>query len=139
MASKYMVKVNKTYFALHTADRTVFVTFRHKRHANKTKNMIEHYLYSHKTLPTMAPDKEEPIQMKQETLWVKSLWGLHTEEVTKGVIDVLSTTHSASILDVVHMDGTDYDKIFNMAFSGNLVGCDFMDLDQTKEFLDSLV
>ncbi len=139
MASKYMVKVNSTYFALHTTNRTIFVTFRHKRHAEKTKNMIEHYLYSHKTLPTMAPEKENAIQMKGDVTWIKSLWGLHVQEIDQCVIDVLSTTHSASVLDVFHMDDTDYDQIFNMAFNGNLFGCDFMDLDKTKEFLDSLV
>ena len=87
----------------------------------------------------MAPEKENAIQMKGDVTWIKSLWGLHVQEIDQCVIDVLSTTHSASVLDVFHMDDTDYDQIFNMAFNGNLFGCDFMDLDKTKEFLDSLV
>ena len=134
-----MVKVHSTYFALHTDNRTMFVSFRHKRHANTTKNIIEHYLYANKTLPTMVPEKENAIQMKGKAEWITSLRGLHVQEINERVIDVLSVTHSASVLDVVHMDEIEYDQIFNMSFNGNLFGCNFMDLDQTKQFLNSLV
>lgn len=87
----------------------------------------------------MAPGKENAIQMKGNATWIKMLWGLHVEEVDQRVIDVMSTTHSANILDVVHMDDIGYDKIFNMSFHGNLFGCNFMDINQTKQFLELLV
>lgn len=140
--SRHVVRIGTSVFAMHPQSRTMFVTFRHMEHAIRTEQLIRHFIYTHKTLPTMSMQTEEretPLAMREEDGWIVPLQELHVGKIERFELTALCEIHNAGILDVEHMFETDYEPTLNLSYQGYIEEGKDMSFEDCKKYYDYLL
>lgn len=140
--ARYVVKLGSTLFALHPDKNTMFVTFKHREHAEKTMGAIKHFICTHKTLPPTYPDSNEPLQFvnKDETLWSQCMHGLYIDEISPPRLYSLCEVHNGGILEVQGMtEPINYEGILNLSFEGGIYEPVEADIHYMKDYLEYLL
>ena len=141
--ARHVLRIGTSVFALHPGERTMFVTFKHKEHAERTEKLVRHYLYTHKTLPVMTMSdngiEEEPLKMNHEYGWAIALQDLHVGKLERSDIQGLCEMHNAGILDVEGMNQLDYGPTLNLSYQGYIEGPIDMSIENAKKYFEYLI
>ena len=140
--ARYVVKLGPTFFALHPDENTMFLTFRHREHAEKTMGAIKYFICTHKTLPSTCSESTEPLRLgtNDETMWTHCMNGLYIDEINKPELYNLCATHNGGALEVQDMKDPITDEgVFRLSYTGSIYEPVEVDIDIIKSYLEYLL
>ena len=136
----FVVRANKSIFAVHPGIRTMFMTFRHHTHAVVVKKSLHHFVLANKTLPLTYPEADKPIELTYPGDWMNIAKNLNVDEITSKEVLGLCEIHSAGRMHVIDMKEPTYrDGYLQLTFDGTIYEGGDMNTEDMKRYLDMLI
>ena len=127
----HVIRLKNTTYGLKIANKTVFMVFKNKKHANMTQNYIKNFIMNHRTLPMMTGEKAVPLVNPNE--WIYLLQELRVKEISNYELHNICELCNAGYF---HIDNY---ELSSNEFSGEIYDGPVMDLDNTKRYLENLL
>ncbi len=136
----FVVRANKSIFAIHPGIRTMFMTFRHHTHAVVVKKSLHHFVLANKTLPLTYPEADKPIELTHPNDWMNIAENLTVDEITSKEVLGLCEIHSAGRMHVIDMKEPTYrGGYLQLNYDGTMYEGVDMDTENMKHYLDMLI
>jgi len=120
----WVVRIGATTFSMHGNDTTLFVNFKHKKHAQVTERAIRGYVSRFHTLPPTYNGATGPLELQDPENWTNILDELHVAEIEQETLDTLCEMHSARNMEVHAIRGSprviESNKLLSIGFVGML-------------------
>lgn len=127
----HVIRLKNTTYGLKIANKTVFMVFKNKKHANMTTNYIKNFIKNYRTLPMMTGEKAVPLNNPDE--WIYLLHELRVKEISEYELNNMCELCNAGYF---HIDNL---KTSLNEYSGEIYDGPEMDLDDTKRYLETLL